>query len=87
METRLEVYQNAAGLLSRLGYHAVALPEYQRPTITGPVVALATDAEPVLVGYAITSAAINPEAFLPVTRMPGGRVAGRAPGPPIGIWF
>ena len=41
-ETRLEVYANAAGLLSRMGYHARVIPDYNRPPITGPVVALST---------------------------------------------
>lgn len=86
-ETRLEVYANAAGLLSRMGYHARVIPDYQRPPITGPVIALSTDVEGVLVGYAIAMVAENPETFLPTTRMPGGRIPGSTKGPPLGVWF
>lgn len=86
-ETVAEVYENAAGLLSRMGYVAFTIPAYIRPTMPAPVVALATDADPVLVGYAITSVAVNPEPFLPTTRKPGGRPKGRTAGPPLGIWF
>ncbi len=84
-ETRLEVYANAAGLLSRMGYHARVIPDFQRGP-GGPAPALATDAEGVLVGYAITSVAINPEPFLPTTRWPGGRPPGGGSGPPLGVW-
>lgn len=86
-KTLTEVYENAAGLLSRMGYVAFTIPAYIRPPMTAPVLALATDADPVLVGYAITSVAVNPEAFLPTTRKPGGRPKGKPAGPPLGIWF
>lgn len=86
-ETVAEVYANAAGLLARMGYVAYPIPAYIRPPMPASVVALATDADPVLVGYAITSVAVNPEAFLPTTRMPGGRPKGKPAGPPLGIWF
>ena len=86
-ETVAEVYENAAALLSRMGYVAFSIPAYIHPPMPAPVVALATDADPVLVGYAITCVAVNPEPFLPTTRKPGGRPKGKPAGPPLGIWF
>ena len=86
-ETVAEVYENAAGLLARMGYVAFYIPAYIRPPMPAPVVALATDADPVLVGFAIGQVAVNPEAFLPTTRKPGGRPKDKPASPPLGIWF
>ena len=86
METRLEVYANAAGLLSRMGYHARVIPDFQRGPMTAPTAALATDADGVLVGHAISQVALEPEIHLPTTRWPGGRPPGGGSGPPLGIW-
>jgi len=65
METRLEVFQNAAGLLSRMGFSAIAEPSFTPVGKTRPVIALVTDASPVIVGYAISQVATDPEPHLP----------------------
>ena len=74
METTLEVYQNAAGLLSRMGYNARAEAVFLPIGRPRPVVALVTDAPPVVVGYSVTIVAADPEAHLPAASSPAGRV-------------
>lgn len=53
METRAEVYANAAGLPARMGFVARAQPALTPAGEPRPVVALVTDAPPVFVGHAI----------------------------------
>ncbi|SEN21391.1 hypothetical protein SAMN04488003_11153 [Loktanella fryxellensis] len=65
METRLEVFKNAARLLSRMGFSAIAEPSFTPVGQTRTVIALVTDASPVIVGYAITSVTSDPEEYLP----------------------
>ena len=66
-ETAQEVYANAAGLLSRMGYYATSRAEPP---------AIITDAGPVLVGYAVSQVAEDPKPFLPNRSGPGGRAPG-----------
>lgn len=66
-ETVQEVYANAAGLLSRMGYHATAQAEPP---------AIVTDAPPIVVGYAIGQVAIDPEPFLPNHQTAGRKLPG-----------
>ncbi|WP_415393714.1 hypothetical protein [Paracoccus sp. SJTW-4] len=67
METRAEVYTNAAGLLVRLGFAARVEPSFTNPREPRPVIALVTDAPPVLIGHAISQVAADPEPHLPTT--------------------
>ena len=89
-EDRVTVYANAAGLLSRLGFAARVEPEFVPPRACHrrlPVPALITDAGPILVGYAVTSVAEDPEAHLPELSARAGRVPpGKAGEPPCAFW-
>lgn len=88
-ETRLEAYQNAAGLLRNMGHCARVEAAWTPPghIASGPVVALVTDAPPVLVGFAIGQVAEEPEAHLPEVCARAGRVPhGEAGGTPW-AWF
>lgn len=89
-EDRATVYANAAGLLSRLGYAARSevgwTPPVQFPN-RRPVTALITDAPPIVVGYAVTSVAEEPEAHLPALSAKAGRVPkGKTGDPPWAFW-
>lgn len=87
METRAEVYGNAAGLLLRLGFAARVDPAYTPAGQTKALVALVTSAPPVLVGHAISQVATDPEPHLPTTsvRIPNP-VKGK-PGDPLHVWW
>ena len=83
-ETREEVFENAAGLLARLGFVARVRVGYKPAGEHAPVTALITDASPVLVGYAVTSVAGEPEAHLPEV----SAWAGKSPaGDKLLAWF
>ena len=90
-ETTAEVYANAAGLLARMGYRARAEDAWTPPpSFQGrwPVVALVTDAPPVLVGFAIGQVAEEPEAHLPDLSARAGRVpTGQTGEPPLAYWL
>ena len=89
-ESRATVYANAAGLLARMGFVARMEPEFVPPPACHrriPVPALITDASPVLVGYAVTSVAEDPEAHLPELSARAGRVPyGESGGTPWAWW-
>jgi len=90
MEDRATVYRNAAGLLRNLGFAARVEPEFVPPPACHrrhPVPALITDASPVLVGYAVTSVAEDPEQHLPELSARAGRVPhGESGGTPWAWW-
>lgn len=86
-ETTQQVYENAAGLLARMGYIARAKPDFRPPGSRNTVLAIVTDAPAIVVGYAVTIVAEEPEAHLPQAGQPAGRLpAGMAGGPLIG-WY
>jgi hypothetical protein len=85
VETRLEVYGNAAGLLARLGFAARAEPAYAAGGRS--VVALVTDAPPVLVGHAISQVAVDPERHLPTESAKVTKPKRWLPGDPQHAWF
>lgn len=87
METRLEVYDNAAGLLLRLGFAARVDPAYTPAGQPKPLVALVTDAPPVLVGHAISQVATDPEPHLPTTSARIPNAAKGKPGDPLHVWW
>lgn len=90
-ETTFHVYENAAGLLSRMGYNARAEDRWTPPPQhhpRRPVAAIVTDAPPIVVGYAVTSVAEEPEAHLPSTSARAGRVPhGESGGTPWAFWL
>lgn len=87
METRLEVYANAAGLLVKLGFAARAEPSFTIAREPKPVVALVTDAPPVLIGHAVSQVATDPEPHLPTTSAKATRgPAGKAGDPQFAWW-
>ena len=87
METRLEVYANAAGLLARLGFAARAEPAYTPAGQPKPTVALVTDAPPVLIGHAISQVATDPEPHLPTTSARIPNVTKGKPCDPQHVWW
>ena len=87
METRLEVYANAAGLLIRMGFAARAEPSFTTMREPKPVVALVTDAPPVLVGHAISQVATDPEPHLPTTSAKAPKAKQWEPGDPQQAWW
>ena len=90
-ETTSDVYANAAGLLRNLGHFAEVDEAFTPPPTfhhRGAVVALVTDAPPVIVGHAISQVAEEPEAHLPDLSARAGRVpAGQAGEPPWAYWL
>lgn len=90
-ETRLTAYCAASGLLSRLGYASRVEPGYVPPPAhhrRHPVPAIITDAPPIVVGYAVTITASEPEAHLPEQSARAGRVPhGESGGPPWAFWL
>lgn len=68
-ETRATVYDNAAGLLARMGFHAMFKADHKpnkcAELVKPEVEAIITTAPAVLVGYAIAMVAEEPEAHLP----------------------
>lgn len=66
-ETRQEVYANAAGLLRSHGFYAA--------TRADPP-AIITDADPVMIGFAVGQVAEDPEQHLPNRSGPGGKAPG-----------
>ncbi len=87
METRLEVYANAAGLLCRLGFAARAEPAFIPAGQSKAVVALVTDAPPVLVGHAVSQVATDPEPHLPTTSARVPKAKAWEPGDPQHAWW
>ena len=87
METRLEVYANAAGLLVNLGFAARAEPSFTVAREPKPVVALVTDAPPVLIGHAISQVATDPEPHLPTTSAKASKAKQWEPGDPQFAWW
>lgn len=90
-ETRLSAYSAAAGLLGNMGYAARVDPEWVPPRVyhsRQPVPAIITDAPPIVVGYAVTITASEPEAHLPEQSARAGRVPhGESGGPPWAFWL
>jgi hypothetical protein len=86
-ETRLDVFENAVGLLLRHGYQARAEPAYRPPGAQGPVVAIVTDAPPVILGYAISQVAADPEPHLPTTSAKVPKARPTDPGAPQHAWW
>ena len=86
-ETRLEVYQNAAGLLIRMGFAARAEASYKDARQPRPVTALVTDAPPVLIGHAISQVATDPEPHLPTTSAKASKAKQWEPGDPQFAWW
>lgn len=76
-ETRQQAYENAAGLLRRLGYDAHVREEWRPRGEPRALTALVTCAPEMAIGYAIAITAEEPEAHLPVNRV---KVARAAPG-------
>lgn len=81
-ESRATVYENAAGLLARMGYAARMEPAHRGRGSPRPVVALVTCAPAIVVGYAVAMVAEEPEAHLPVTSAKAGRAAPGKAGDP-----
>ncbi|MBS0002331.1 MAG: hypothetical protein KFF45_04545 [Thioalkalivibrio sp.] len=86
-ETRQQVYENAAGLLCRMGYAARMEPGHRLAWEPQPVTALVTDAPPVVVGYAVAMVAEDPEAHLPEASAKVGRAAPGKAGDPQTAWW
>ena len=86
-EARATVYANAAGLLSRMGYAAKMEPAHSVAWEALPVLALLTDAPPVVVGYAVAMVAEDPEAHLPETYAKSRRAAPGMAGDPQYAWW
>ena len=86
-EARATVYANAAGLLSRMGYSAKMEPAHSVAWEALPVLALVTDAPPVVVGYAVAMVAEDPEAHLPETYAKARRAAPGLAGDPQYAWW
>lgn len=86
-ETRLEVYANAAGLLTRLGFAARAEPAYVPAGQSKPVVAIVTDCPPVVLGHAISQVAADPEQHLPTTSAKVAKPRQWLPGDPQHAWW
>jgi len=88
-EDRADVYANAAGLLSRMGYAAACDPEWVPPRApsTRPVPALVTDAPGIVVGYSVAMVAVDPEAHLPATSTKVRRAAPGMAGDPQYAWW
>jgi len=84
-ETRQEVYANAAGLLSRMGFAARVEPSFTAAVQPRPVVAIVTDAPPVLIGHAISQVATDPEPHLPMASAKVARP--KSPGDPQFAWW
>lgn len=89
-EATADVYANAAGLLRNLG-HSAEVDEAFTPHPSfrerGPFVALVTDADPVLVGYAISQVAEEPEPHLPTRSAKVARPRHWEPGDPQFAWW
>ncbi len=86
-ESTSDVYANAAGLLRNLGHFAEVEEAFTPPPTfhhRGAVVALVTDAPPVIVGHAISQVAEEPEAHLPEFSARAGRA--RCGEPPSAYW-
>jgi len=87
METWLEVFQNAAGLLSRMGFSAIAEPSFTPVGQTRPVIALVTDASPIIIGHAISQVATDPEPHLPQSSFKIRKTKQWEPGDPKFAWW
>lgn len=86
-ETRIDVFANCAGLLTRMGFTARAEAAYKDARQPRPVVALVTDAPEMLVGYAVAMVAEDPQAHLPTRSAKVPRVALGKAGDPQFAWF
>ena len=89
--TTFHVYENAAGLLSRMG-DAARVEDRWKPPANYPnrraVAAIVTDAPAIVVGYAVAMVAEEPEAHLPSTSARAGRVPhGQSGGTPWAFWL
>lgn len=86
-ETRQQAFENAAGLLRRLGYDAHVRKEWRPRGEPRAVTALVTCAPEMVIGYAIAITAEEPEAHLPVNRAKVARAApGKAGDPQYAHW-
>lgn len=90
-DDRLAAYQDAAGLLSRMGYVARAEAAWTPPAALrqgGSVPAIITDAPLIVVGYDVAMVAEEPEAHLPDHSARAGRVPhGQSGGTPWAFWL
>ena len=73
VETREEAYENAAGLLRRMGYDAFVRRGYVPAGQRAPVTALVTCAPGHVLGYAVTITAAAPEEVLPTASARAGK--------------
>ena len=88
-ETRIDAWQNVAGLLVRMGYIARVEPAY-RPVLLGvsggprgPFLALVTCAPELVIGMCLGQVAEEPEAHLPSRSLKVPKVRQTEPGPPL----
>lgn len=81
-ETRVEAWENVAGLLARMGYAARVEPAYRPPGAPTPVLALVTCAPAMVIGMCLGLVAEEPEAHLPTRSAKGPRAALGKPGDP-----
>lgn len=87
-ETRQQAYENAAGLLRRMGYEARVDPAHRVRGSGSPVTALISCAPELVIGYAVAITAAEPEAHLPANRARAGRVPkGQSGDPPWAYWL
>lgn len=87
-ETRADVFDTLAGLLTRMGYTARVEPAY-KPVIPssgpqpGPVLALLTCAPEMVIGMCLGNTASEPEAHIPSRSLKVPKARHIAPGPPL----
>ena len=87
-ETRIEAWENLAGLLARMGYAARVDPAY-RPAIPGSgtrpgtVLALISCAPELVIGMCLGNTARDPEAHLPNRSVKVPKARQTDPGPPL----
>ena len=92
METRLQAWENVAGLLARMGYAAYVDPACNpkvpgAKTQPGPVLALITCAPEMVVGMCLGLTAEEPEAHLPVRSARVKKARQTDPGDPLTAWW
>ena len=87
-ETRADVFDTVAGLLTRMGYTARVEPAY-RPGIPGcgtrigPVLALLTCAPEMVIGMCLGNTACEPEAHIPSRSLKVTKARSTNSGPPL----
>lgn len=82
-ETRIEAWENVAGLLTRMGYTARVEPAYRDARSPGPVTALVTCAPEMVIGMCLGQVAEEPEAHLPTRSAKVPRAKVWLPGDPL----